>query len=309
MAYIEQQDILSATNGGLDIITSYYPQAIDGENSKKGFKIRQSERTPSASLKKMSDGNWIVTDFGDDCVPRNAIQVCMKEDDITHREAIVKLAGKYGIGGIKADINKPDFEKRQATADEKEGETYFDIKDEITESELAVLGPLVTSAVCKKYNVYSLNGFTYIKNREALITTSNNNYPIFMVDHGDFKKIYQPKNPEKQYRFRYTGTRPKDFVNGLAQVRKAYEEIMDEFNSLGDDHKKMNKPPKLGEIILASGERDALNVAGMGFWVIWMNSESEIMSAKLYAELIKMADTIYNLPDIEIGRASCRERV
>ena len=297
--FIDQQDLLSATNGGLDIILKCYPQASKALSSaRKEFKIRE-ENTASARLKQLPDGNYVVTDFGDDQVPRNGIQVFMKEEGLSYREALVKLAGMYGVGGIKAEINKPEFEKRPATAEEKEGETYFDIKDEITESELAVLGPLVTPAICKKYNVYSLNSFTYIKNREALITISNDNYPIFMVDHGDFKKIYQPKNPEKQYRFRYTGTRPKDFVNGLAQVRKAYEEIMDEFNSLGDDHKKMNKPPKLGEIILASGERDALNVAGMGYWVIWMNSESEIMSAKLYAELIKMAYTIYNLPDLD----------
>jgi len=168
----------------------------------------------------------------------------------------------------------------------------------MTEKELAELGPLVTKEVCKKYNVYSLESFTYIKDRVAQVTTSNENYPIFMVEHGEFKKIYQPKNPDKAYRFRYAGSRPKDYVNGLKQVRKAFEELNSEYDpeSTDNDKKKMHK---LTEIILASGERDALNVAGFGYNVIWLNSETASVDGKLYSELNKMAEEIYNLPDID----------
>lgn len=299
MAFIDQQDILSATRGGLDIILTYYPQAQASlESSRKEFKIRESERTASARLKQLNDGNWVVTDFGDDATPRNGIQICMKEDEISYREAIAKLAGRYGIGGINPEINKPGFEKRPATVDEKEGETYFDIKEEITEKELAELGPLVTKSVCDKYNVHSLNSFTYIKDRIAQVTTSNENYPIFMRDCGEFQKIFQPKNPDKAYRFRYAGKKPKEFVNGLAQVEKAYKDLNEDYDPESDDAKK-KKMRKLGEIIRASGERDALNVAGMGYNVIWFNSESESINPKLYFELTKMADDIYNLPDID----------
>jgi hypothetical protein len=100
------------------------------------------------------------------------------------------------------------------------------------------------------------------------------------------------------FRFRYAGKKPKDFVNGLAQVEKAYRDQNDEFDPESDDPKKKNMK-KLGEIIRASGERDALNVAGLGYNVIWFNSESESISPKLYGELTKMADDIYNLPDID----------
>jgi len=298
MAYVEQQEILNATHGGLDIILSYYPQAADTlKTARKEFRIRD-ERTPSARLKQLADGNWVVTDFGDDGVPRNGIQVCMKEEEISFREAIVLLAGRYGIGGINPEINKPTFEKRPAKEDEKEGETYFDIKEEITDKELAELGPLVTREVCKKYNVYSLNSFTYIKNREAQVTISNDNYPIFMRDCGEFQKIFQPKNPEKAYRFRYAGQKAKEYVNGFSQAEKAYRDINEDYDPESDDPAR-RKMRKLPEIIRASGERDALNVAGMGFNVIWFNSESEGINPKLYAELTKMAEDIYNLPDID----------
>jgi hypothetical protein len=299
MPYIDQQDILNASHGGLDIILSYYPQANDSlKSNRKEFKIRENERTASARIKQLTDGNWVVTDFGDDSTPRNGIQVCMKEDEISYREAIVKLAGRYGVGGIDPEINKPGWEKRPAAAEEKEGETYFDIKEEITEKELAELGPLVTREVCKKYNTYSLNSFTYIKNREAQVTSSNENYPIFMRDCGEFQKIFQPKNPDKAFRFRYAGKKPKEYVNGLSQVEKAYKELNSDYDPQSEDPDK-KKMRKLPEIIRASGERDALNVAGMGFCVIWFNSESESISPKLYSELTKMANDIYNLPDID----------
>jgi hypothetical protein len=300
MPYIDQQEILSKTQGGLNIILHYYPQATDAlKNNRKEFKIRESERTPSARLKQLPDGNWVVTDFGDDMTPRNGIQVCMKEEEISYREAIVKLAGRYGVGGINPEVNKPGFEKRPATTEEEEGKTYFDIKEEITEKELLELGPLVTKEVCKKYNVHSLNSFTYIKNREAQVTTSNENYPIFMRDCGDFQKIFQPKNPDKAFRFRYAGKKEKEYVNGLSQVVKAYKELESDYDPESEDPDK-KKMSKLPEIIRASGERDALNLAGMGFNVIWFNSESESISPKLYSELTKMAYDIYNLPDIDV---------
>lgn len=298
MPFVDQQDIFAATRGGLDIILFYYPQAEPTlRTARKEFKIRE-EKTASARLRQQSDGNWIVTDFGDDNVPRNGIQVCIKEEEISFREAIVLLAGRYGVGGINPEINKPGFEKRPATEDEKEGTTTFDIKEDLTDKELAELGPLVTREICKRYNVYALNSFTYIKNREAQITISNENYPIYMRECGGFQKIFQPKNPEKAYRFRYAGNKEKEYVNGLSQVEKAYKEMNEEYDPESDDPAK-KKMRKLPEIIRASGERDALNVAGMGFNVIWFNSESESISPKLYSELTKMAEEIYNLPDID----------
>ena len=299
MSYIDQKEILNATQGGFDIIVSYYPQANNClKSNRKEFKIRENERTPSARMKQLPDGNWVVTDFGDDSTPRNGIQVCMKEEEISYREAIVRLANRYGVGGINPEINKPGFQKRPATTEEEEGKTYFDIKDEMTEKELQELGPLVTLIVCKKYSVHSLNSFTYIKNREAQVTKSNENYPIFMRDMGEFQKIFQPKNPDKAFRFRYAGKKPKEFVNGLAQVEKAYMDLNADYDPESEDPNKKSMR-KLGEIIRASGERDALNVAGMGFNVIWFNSESESITPLLYSELTKMADDVFNLPDID----------
>ncbi|HKI90117.1 MAG TPA: hypothetical protein VKA38_13895, partial [Draconibacterium sp.] len=301
MAFIDQQQILDATFGGLDIIYRCYPQAKAAQSkADKRFKIRSEERTASASLKQLPDGTWVVTDFGGDQVPRNGIQVFQKEENLTFREALFQLAGIYGIGSIKVEINKPDFEKRPARENEKEKEYYFDIKDEIEESELKILGPKVTLDVCKRYNVFSLRSFTYIKNREALITRSTDKYPIFLFDHGEFKKLYQTLNPEKQYRFRYIGNKPKDFVNGLLQLNLAYEKYRDDqLKSQTEDDDENHEIKKLDEAIICSGERDALNVAGYGYYPVWFNSETAELSPKKYKDIMRCVNTLYNLPDID----------
>lgn len=299
MAFIEQQDILDATSGGLDIIFSYYPQAKEAQaRADKRFKIRE-EKTPSASLKILQDGTWVVTDFGGDQVSRNGIQVCMKEEGMTFREAIVLLADRYGVGGIKAEINKPNFDKRPATQEEKEGEYYFDVKEALSPDELKVLGPKVTQEICNRYNCYALNSFTYIKNREALVTGSNEKYPIFMFDHGEFKKIYQPLNPDKQYRFRYVGTKPKDYINGLSQLNRAFEDFKSQQLRDMSEENEGQEIKKLDDAIICSGERDALNVAGYGYYPIWFNSETATLNGKDYKAITRCVEKLYNLPDID----------
>lgn len=300
MAYIDQQDILDATDGGLDIIYRCYPQAKEAQGkADKRFRIRVDEKTPSASLKQLPDGIWVATDFGGDQTPRNGIQVFQKEEGLTFREALVELASIYGVGGIKSEINKAGFEKRPATDEEKEGEYYFDIKDEVPEADLAVLGPRVTADICKRFNCYSLNSFTYIKNRQALVTSCTDNYPIFLFDHGEFKKLYQPLNPDKKYRFRYIGKKEKDYVNGLKQLNIAYEDYRTRQLKEMTEEDEGKEMKKLDAAIICSGERDALNVAGYGYHPIWFNSETAELSGKNYKAISRCVETVYNLPDID----------
>lgn len=303
MAYIKQEDILEKTNGGLDIILSYYPQAQKSlERKNERFKIRD-EKTPSAGIRRTPEGNYIVTDFGDDQTPRNAINICMKEENIEFREAIVLLASKYGVGGIEAEINKPIVEIRPATAEEQEGSYFYEVKDEFTKKELEVMGPIVSSSSqnversLKRYHVNSLVSFTYIKNRKAIVTQSNENYPIFLFN--DSNKIYQPLNAEKAYRFRYVGKKEKDYVNGLNQLRVAYEKYRDEQlkDELDDD--KPKDIDKLPEAILCSGERDAMNLAAHGYFPLWLNSETAKLTPQNYKEIMNCVETLYNLPDID----------
>ena len=290
--FVKIEDILSATNGGLDIILMYYPQARECVNSrKKQFKIRDDERTPSAALKQLSDGTWIVTDFGDDHVSRNGINICMHEDHLSFKEAIAKIASLFNVGGLTSEFNKPEFKKRKARDDEKPRSYSFEYRD-ITESDLKILGDRITIDIAKKYGVKSLVSFTYIDAEgEATTTLSNDNYPIFLFEFGEFRKIYQPNCYDKNYRFRYDGNKPKDHIFGLAHLIQAYND----FNSSNEE----GITKRLRECLIAGGERDALNIAGMGYPVVWFNSETAVITDKQFNTLRKYAENIYYVGDID----------
>jgi hypothetical protein len=44
------------------------------------FKLRESEKTTSASLKLLENGVWVVTDFGGDAIPRNGVRALRGEN-------------------------------------------------------------------------------------------------------------------------------------------------------------------------------------------------------------------------------------
>jgi hypothetical protein len=159
------------------------------------------------------------------------------------------------------------------------------------------------------------------------IYTQNERFPMFAYDEGEFQKIYKPKG-DKKYRFMFAGKKPEKYIHGLMQHEGLA--IAKELNaastasstsatdasaassaSATDASKKVKtefREDKFPEIILCSGGSDALNVAALGYKVIWMNSESEKLQAKDYSSIRRMTYEFYNLPDIDQpGRAAAKE--
>jgi len=320
--YVTPEEIYNATNGGLDVILSYFPQAHPCvENQRKKFKKRGTEKTASASL-AIRSGIWLVTDFGGDSKPKNCILVTMEEENCSWKEAIDILAVKFNVLPAEKlkEIIKPDISKRDATEEEEEGKYYFDIKAEFSESELKTLfadkviefvknraekekkdWKKMLMEICKNNAFSVLNSITYIKNRIAIITTSNENYPLFLIEGQGFQKMYQPKSLDKAYRFRYSGTRPPDYIFGLNRLNKKYQDLQqkDENEPLPEEETKKKKVMKLDNVILCSGDRDALNVAALGYNTIWLNSETAKLRHDVYNSLKNQCENVYNLPDID----------
>ena len=300
--------ILEQTDGGLQIIKDYYPAAADcaGKDSKK-FKIRESEKTASASLKQHQDGNWLVIDWGAWEKPKNAIGICQFEDNLSFGEACNKLAKLYNVKfkGYSHSA-KPTITKRPRKKDEQPNSYIFNFKDEISATELAAIGPRVTNEVAKRFHLKSVHSFSYVKENEVVTSEANDDYPIFVFDFGTWQKIYQPKSADKSFRFRYAGGRPKDFVFGLDDAQARHEkQIKEEERAAAyveeEDDKKTAKKvdTRLDALVLCSGDRDAINMASFGYNVIWLNSETAKLSAAQFSKLKDMAKEVYNLPDID----------
>lgn len=320
---IRIEDLYRATNKGLDIIFHYYPQARGCEGTNKKFKVRPEEKTASACLFLKKGGGaddevWKVVDFGDDGRAISPLDICKREEGIERTyEAVLRLAALFDVRDeLNHAVNKPDVRKRPATAEEKEGERVWKLKPEIPEAHLKVLGPKVTREHAEELNWYEAEYVGWIRNREATLKYSTDNYPIFVREcvvegptgtepQKSFYKIYEPLNPDKGFRFSYApaGAKPPTYINGLYELRKkvdAYNAAAEkEFFADPANEGMPFKQKKLPEVFICSGERDALCCKSMGYQPIWFNSETYNLTPAEFRRITELAETVYNIPDID----------
>jgi hypothetical protein len=317
-------DLYQGTDNGLKIILLFYPQAKEtiGQRNKP-FKIRESDKTPSAFIKEIK-GLWRLTDFGDSDQSLTPIDVAMRELNMKFGEAVYHLAGIFNIDGtvINPEVNKAEIRKRDAEDGEPDGFFSYKAKDKFTDEELKVMGPHVTNEHMKLLHWMSLEYYQRTKLDETgklktTIISSNDNYPIFMrecfwVDKDkarqSFFKIYQPLNSNKAYRFFYQGVKPQKYVNGLFELKKFYTDENErlrreqETDPESDDIGKEPKPfemKKVPEVFICSGERDAACLKAFNSFPLWFNSETYNLSDGEWFEITKYAEKIYNIPDID----------
>lgn len=299
----DKKDLLDKTNGGLDVIKRLFPECE--KNGKfVHFKLRD-ESTPSANVFE-AKGIYLVNDHGDGGKSMNAIDLVMLVEGLSFPDACKWIAAEFQINGQSTGFAKADFEMKKATKKQKPGECYFEFKP-FTDNELSVLGPVVFEDSCDKVNLKSCKSVTRIKKYEnhpvygndtmQIIIKSNDRFPIFAYDFGTWQKIYQPfakKDPDnpksKDHRFSYAGDKPADYIFGLEDVKKRYNELKPE--SEGD-------VPKLDKIIIASGDRDGVNAISLDYPTVWLNSETATLEHSLFALLQDMAHEVYYIGDID----------
>lgn len=332
MEFYDKEDILRETDGGLDIILWMYPDAHKAVGRKGTlFKIRE-EKTASVSLKKHSDGNYTITDFGGDQTPRNAIMQYAFEKNLKFEEACEKLAKQFNIApkGKQAPPAAPKYKNRAAKPDEKDGFITYKQCEWTDELLAAVYSTNVRLhhqkditalyKVAEHLHLKPISSYTMIGIKEPRKVTevhAEPGYPMFVFDEGDFFRIYRPK-AEKDKRFRYwvnpeAKVDLKNYIYGEKQLEEAYQEHSErvleqrESEEYDDDKKSKEKPEtRLPAVILLSGGSDAVNVAAMGYYkenfayhVIWKNSETLLLTPAEFKKLNTRAVNVYQLQDID----------
>lgn len=314
---IKASDIYAASHDGLDIILYYYPQAEGCVDNRKKFKIRPDEDDASACIRKYGDC-YKVTDFGDQGTATSPIDICMREEHVSFGEAVVLLAARYNVSDeLKHSVNKPDIRKRPASADEAEGSRFFELEEAFTPEQLAILGPRVKQEHCDALHWHVAKSISYVKNREVTTKYTTPTYPILMrqcvipgadgkpESEKSFYKIYEPLNPDKQWRFSYTpdGVKPRYYTNGLYELKAAWAKWnASQETQFFDDPANEGKPyisQKLEEAFICSGERDALCVRALGYYPLWFNSETQKITSDEIKEIMKYVKRLYNIPDID----------
>lgn len=318
---------LFAEDGGRRFIIHLYPDSEECfENPTKKFRMRD-EKSASASVKRMESGEWGATDFGDEHKWRNAIRLAEFKLNISYGDAIKMVAAFYNYQDDAVSYKpRPIYEERPARPEDAEGQCDIEFK-EFTEAECKIiLTESAWAALSKEeskrfeaakqlfqlYHLKSLHSYATVYKGKYLKRISTETFPIFYYDEGTWGKIYMPK-ADHDKRFRYRGTKPKHFIHGLKQAKDFIGELRKQkLNEQGTKDTEFQPTPediakqveqmtnvKLPEVIRCSGGSDALNVAALGYRVLWQNSESEQLEPHDWKELSKLAWKIYNLPDID----------
>ncbi len=304
-----KEKILQASDYGKDIIVRLYPESAECFGTNRKFRIRE-EKTASTSLKLVeSKGGityWAVNDWGSGSNKGlNAIDLYAQFYGITFPHACQLLANELGIDtSLQKEVNKPIIEQRVRRTNETPGMFQY-LEKEFTDEELFIMGPFVSRRVMERYGWKSLSEYDIIKQDKVTEIHANENYPIFARDCGDFYKIYKPYEFDKQYRFVYmpkykdSSIHTKDFINGLKEINAALNEMHNGSHGEDDENIETHSDKKLSAIFICSGERDAMNIAGMGYYPVWFNSETANITYEQYHLLKSKAHTIYNIPDID----------
>ena len=302
--------VLDATRAGLDIITDCCPAAAKVvNNTKKAFRLRSDERTPSAYLYPPKDSGdcWHVKDYGmaDGEGYFSPIDIYMREHGYVKSQfslAIHELAERYGVEEtLQKSVNKPDIEQRTALPEEVGQPPVVACRDGFTNEELRTWGPCVKPEHLTELGWQAVVSVQSTKDGKTTIKKSTPTYPIFVQNcaytnangtSGSFQKLYEPKNYDKRFRFSSIGEKPSDYVFGLNALRSKF---------------MSNNEEKIDAVILVSGGSDAVNCLSMGFQPVWLNSETANLSEATFRTLQSYAKRVVLIADNdETGRETAR---
>lgn len=323
------------TDNGLIFFQDEFASEIANNRGKlKGFKVRDNDDTGSCHISKSkASGKWVFTDFGDSNKGINAIDYVIEKNGKTFLEACHYLFAKYGLPVSQLQANEPKTEfTSKVTKPEGFWKVDFYKKIEAT-SYLKNIIPFYTDELLQRFNFQQVKSYENVgmsaKSDKLYhrIITANDHFPIFGYNEKDFCKLYQPeaqKGHATIHKHSFVGTKPTrqiygwdklfakvdidkiDYlVNKLKTPTGRTIEIGDDWTII-DESEKSNKDVlqelkeiKLDKVIIATGGTDGMNIASLGYDVIWFNSESEIINKNEYWLLKKICNQIYYCPDLD----------
>jgi len=308
------QLLWEASEYGLKYFHEIYPDSVGKENKNKHF-ITHKEDTPSTILsnKKSTTGVYSIFNFSDK-KGMNAIDHVMNERHLEFIDACEFLFQKYGLSKTTLQFFKP--ETTYETTTEPAGTWDINYSEKV--SNYKSFAPFLTEEICKEYDFYSINSYTktFINSKTEVPTLltvkATENYPVFGYKNEDFVKMYEPKAPKKDkylLKHHFLGTKPTRHVYGWDRLFELVdfseiENVLKSIKDTDDEFYKKNLKKQLAElqldnVIIATGGSDGLNLASLGYDVIWFNSEAEIISSTEMYQLRKIVKSIYYVPDLD----------
>ncbi len=308
MRYIDQEKIYEQTDQGYKIFEHYFSSTEIG-NSKDFLKVRD-EKTGSARI-TWYQGFWRITDFGNqgELNGSKAIEFVMWKEHLTYYDALTfieEVIIKHTVESGKFLTTKfqPEYSSREMTPQDKKGAYNFVFKEHPTIEDLSAFGRYVTEECldhfyCKCVEQYEHCSVSKKLNRDIIhIFKATKDFPIFLFDYGEFKKLYKPHEESKKYRFLYIGTKPTNYIFGLKQLKKADNEFAD--SELEQITLPEDKPEaRVRDVFRCSGESDAINLYSLGYHPYWLNSETKEYTWEMFKQVNELCENHYQIMDLD----------
>lgn len=314
MRYIDQEKIYELTEQGLSIFTHYHSEQ-EIRNPNHYVKAREEEKSASARI-SWYQGFWRITDFGNQSELNSArgIEYVRWREKLTYYDALLfieQVIIRREIEGKKFASSKfqAEYSYREMTPDDRKGAYNFTFKEHPSADDLSAIGRYVTEEHLTHFFGKSVEKYEYCGNSKKLnrdvvhIFTATRDFPIFLFDYGEFKKLYKPHEQEKKNRFQYIGKKPSDYIFGLKQILDADNEFAksdpDDTDNVTPE-KPAEKPEcRIKDLFRVSGESDALNLFSIGFHGYWLNSESKDFTWQMYKQVNDLCEKHYQVMDLD----------
>lgn len=322
---ITKEDIWAATDFGKSVIVDIYPQSAPcfASGGRRNFKIRPDDKNPSCTIFRTKEGIWMIQDKGgSDNAARTAIQLVMKEQNLTFGQAISWIAEHYApslLEGKGGPVAKP-----HPTIEQVPTIDHYELglrrSGKFTSSELEILGWQITQERCDGFGLKPLDYYITPRNKDgkSFRISANDSYPMYFYDYGTrgkekqkgahpWGKIYQPLG---DLRFMYYGDKPENFIFGDLEFvdeylkAKANPEYKMTSISVDEEGEVQETEIKWDNLIICSGPSDALNVRNASsdradYHICWLNSETADLTEYDFSILQRLAKNIFILYDID----------
>lgn len=305
-----------------------------GSGTKQFKSPFRNEKTASAQLfQRPKDKQWGIKDFGDGSFI-SAIDAYMKQNHFAQGDVTSALLELCMSFSIEVEKGQPVFRKPIIKSEKSEEKPWEFEPAEWTAIHVAVFNPRANSdseqgqdlfnelvAKAEFYGLQPIKSYSYSKVDEhgdmrRITFSATDVYPMFIWLQGEgdnqWAKVYEPyadENKDSKYkgsRFRHLGTKPERFIYGLAKLKACYEKSLqreiEKLQEKDEEYKviqKLKYEYKLPEVIVCTGGSDGLNVAALGYYTMWSNSESNYITPQEYQEIKKYAHEVYYVGDLD----------
>lgn len=301
--YFDLEIFKEKTNGGL----LFWEQEFCNEKIKKSAKGFSFDKG-SSNVTKTANNDYIYTNFKESNKGISVIDYVIKRDVTDFVGACNTLFAQFQLDATS--VAMPKFLPTKIWEDTSDEEGKFEI-DYLQQTKNAKLfAPFLTEKTCNEYHFFEIEKYSTVRKitdtgkTSKLTVTATENYPIFGYKVKGFTKMYEPKAIANKDGFsskhHFLGTKPPRHIYGydlLQQIATVKPIDNDEFSiiDLSDDA----EPELLEYIFIATGGSDGLNIASLGYNVIWYNSETELISEYELNFLFTIAKNVVYVPDLD----------